>query len=401
MAGAENGRNSGALGKEDAQRLDALFTELTEAASRSLGYQVNQKFDYSDLGRFLKFSLNNAGDPFVGMTYAINTKKFEREVLEFFAGLMNIGRGDFWGYVTHGGTAGNMYGLYIAREKHPEGTVYFSADSHYSVAKSTDVLRMDDCIVESLPNGEIDYSDLEKKMLAHPNSAPIVVANIGTTMTGAVDRVERIAGIIEKLGFQESYIHCDAALGGMLLPFLKGSPPFDFRLPISSMSISGHKMIGSPIPCGIVLIRKGYMERIKRHVEYIGSYDNTLSGSRNGLSPLIMWHAIKRLGMDGFEKLAGESREMAEYALGKLQGIGWNAWLNPNANVVVFDRPSDRLARKWQIAVHGSIAHIYTMGHVTRDMIDGFAGELAEETSQNIRPIADQEGIKEGNQEPK
>ena len=40
-----------------------------------------------------------------------------------------------WGYCTNGGTEGNMYGLFLARELHPEGLVYYSEDTHYSVNK--------------------------------------------------------------------------------------------------------------------------------------------------------------------------------------------------------------------------------------------------------------------------
>lgn len=42
-------------------------------------------------------------------------------VLDWFASLWEIGRSDYWGYVTTGGTESIMYGLYSAREQHPDG----------------------------------------------------------------------------------------------------------------------------------------------------------------------------------------------------------------------------------------------------------------------------------------
>jgi histidine decarboxylase len=46
---------------------------------------------------------------------------------------------------------------------------------------------------------------------------------------------------------------------------------------------------------------------------------------------------------------------------------------------VVFERPSLKLVHKWQLAVHHEWAHIITMPHVTREMIDEFANDLAQE----------------------
>ncbi len=111
-------------------------------------------------------------------------------------------------------------------------------------------------------------------------------------------------------------------------------------------------------------------------IEYIGAVDNTLSGSRNGLSPLFLWYAVKKLGNKGFKALAKRSVRNANYALSKFKEIGWDAWINPNANVVVLKRPSEELVKKWQLAVYGEIAHIYAMGHVSEKMIDEFVSDL-------------------------
>ena len=361
---------------KDMQKLDDLFHKLKIKKEKFMGYQVNHAFDYSELYRFLGFSINNVGDPFMESNYGVNTKEFEREVLDFFADLMHIRKEDFWGYVTNGGTAGNMFSLYLARELYPDGMVYFSKDTHYSIPKSVRVCNMEYRIIDSQPNGEIDYLDLEKQLQENRNRPAIIVANIGTTMTGAVDKVSKIHQILESNSLKKFHIHCDAAMGGMLLPFLEDAPQFDFRLPISSMAISGHKMIGAPVPCGIVLTKKELVQRIEKPIEYIVAVDNTLSGSRNGLSPLFLWYAVKKLGNKGFKALAKRSVRNANYALSKFKEIGWDAWINPNANVVVLKRPSEELVKKWQLAVYGEIAHIYAMGHVSEKMIDEFVSDL-------------------------
>ena len=57
----------------------------------------------------------------------------------------------------------------------------------------------------------------------------VIMANVGTTMRGAVDDIPRIRDILEDLAVTSSYIHADAALSGMILPFVPGAPAFRVR----------------------------------------------------------------------------------------------------------------------------------------------------------------------------
>ena len=117
------------------ERLDSLLRDIRSATQRQIGYPGNQIFDYSPLLPFLDYSLNNIGDPFHDSNYQSNTHGIEREVITRFAGLMRIDPDEAWGYVTSGGTEGNLYGLYLAREMYPNGIFYFSEETHYSVLK--------------------------------------------------------------------------------------------------------------------------------------------------------------------------------------------------------------------------------------------------------------------------
>jgi len=123
------------LSPENAGRLNDLMERLTADSELMLGYPVSKDFNYSELAKFLNFPINNLGDPFVASTYTIGTREMEREVLEFFALLFRAPVNNWWGYVTNGGSEGNLYGLYLAREIHPKGMVYFSQATHYSVRK--------------------------------------------------------------------------------------------------------------------------------------------------------------------------------------------------------------------------------------------------------------------------
>ena len=120
--------------------------------------------------------------------------------MQFFATLFCIPFEQSWGYVTNGGTEGNMFGCYLARELFPEATLYYSKDTHYSVAKIIRLLRVKSCMVDSLPNGEMDYDDLINRIRLDGERHPIIFANIGTTMTGATDNIATIQRRLKKIG---------------------------------------------------------------------------------------------------------------------------------------------------------------------------------------------------------
>ena len=48
------------------------------------------------------------------------------------------------------------------------------------------------------------------------------------------------------------------------IPFVKRAPLVTFRKPIGSVSVSGHKFIGAPVPCGVVITRQRYVEALSR-----------------------------------------------------------------------------------------------------------------------------------------
>jgi len=364
------------LSAQQQQRLDDLLTFVSQESIHFLGYPCNRAFDYTPLYPFLSYPMNNVGDPFMPSRYHLNTHEFEREVIDFFSALTHAKPAEIWGYVTNGGTEGNMYGIYLAREIYPEGMVYYSEATHYSVPKILRMVHARNIMVKSTANGEIDYQDLAETVRIHRDIPVIIFANIGTTMTGAVDNIEIIKKILKDNAITHYYIHCDAALGGMILPFVDNPPPFDFNAGIDSLAISGHKMIGSPIPCGIALAKKSHVDRIARAVEYISTYDTTVTGSRNAITPLFLWYALHIKGINGFRQMVQNCLKMADYAIQRFKDYGIPAWRNDHSITVVFPKGAETVMGKWQIALQGDIGHILVMPHVTKQQIDQMLAEM-------------------------
>jgi histidine decarboxylase len=372
------------LSPADQQRLDDLHARLSALSVRNVGYPCNQDYDFSELFRFLHFSANNVGDPFHGTNYRLNTMEFEREVLADFARYTCAPADEWWGYVTSGGTEGNMYGLYVARELFPDSICYFSEDTHYSVAKILRLQHTRNIMIKSQPDGQMDYDDLRETLRIHRDVTPIIFANIGTTMKGAVDDLARIRAILDDLAIVNAYIHADAALSGMILPFVDEPQPWNFADGADSISISGHKMLGAPVPCGVVLARKANVDRIARSIEYIGALDTTIAGSRSAFSPLLLWHRLRTLGDDGLRHMVQGCLERSEHAVQQLRARGIDAWRHPNSVTVVLPRPPPAMMEKWIVAPKKNIGHLIVMPHVTSAIIDEFVADFA--TSVNCEP---------------
>tara|TARA_B100001939_G_scaffold273535_1_gene241429 strand:+ start:26 stop:370 length:345 start_codon:yes stop_codon:yes gene_type:complete len=112
--------------------------------------------------------------------------------------------------------------------------------------------------------------------------------------------------------------------------------------------------------------------------------DTTIAGSRNGLSPLVLWSAIQRWGEEGLRERARYCFRMADYAIERLRAGGIKAWRHNNSITVVFPRPHDQVIDRWQIAPSADIAHLITMPHVTLEMVDAVINDIIC-TSQQAR----------------
>ncbi|MEU4483230.1 hypothetical protein AB0F68_35080 [Micromonospora sp. NPDC023966] len=142
--------------------LDAVRSAAAAGRETHVGFPVATDIDYRPLAPLFGSLLNNIGDPWTDPAGANHTKRYEREVLDWFADLFQAPVDDRWGYLTSGGTAGNPYALYLARARFPGALVYHSAEAHYSLPKCVDILGLDSVVVRTDERGEMDYDDLAR-----------------------------------------------------------------------------------------------------------------------------------------------------------------------------------------------------------------------------------------------
>lgn len=352
---------------------------LKRKSSVHFGYPYNLMYNHEELYEFMKYSINNLGDPFITSNYGVHSRQFECAVIDFFADLWKMDKGSYWGYVTTCGTEGNLHGILLARECHPDGILYSSRETHYSIFKAARYYRMDAKAIPTLPMGEIDYDALATEISKNKDRPVIINVNIGTTVKGAVDNLDRILRILKNLGIprERFHIHCDGALFAMMMPFVDWAPEISFQKPIDSIAVSGHKMLGCPMPCGIAITRKEHVKKVEQRIDYLNSVDTTIMGSRNGQAALYLWYSLRKKGLAGIKRDVVHCMETAQYLRDKITEAGLTCRLNDLSSTVVLERPlDDKFIKRWQLACEEDIAHVVVMPNVTKHKIDKFVEEL-------------------------
>jgi histidine decarboxylase len=293
-----------------AERLQQLHKNVSERSQFHLGYPYNLNQNYGDIRPFMDFFLNNLGDAYAQSNYGINTQDLEREVVEKFLGMWGGNRQSepLWGSVTSCGTEGNLLGILYGREKceasGSPATLVSSVESHYSISKAGRMFRMPyERISSTTSDGEINYHEFEEscRRIHGEGGSICAVVNAGSTVVGGHDNMTKMIGCLDRAGVpaDKRFIHVDAALSGLLLPLIPEAKDwhFGFDLGADSIAVSGHKQLGTPVPCGVMCAKREHMERwaagTPAEADYVNTQDSTISGSRSGFAALALWYAIE------------------------------------------------------------------------------------------------------------
>ena len=361
------------LNQNDADALEQMHQKLIDASNHYVGFPNSRIFSYSSAARFLKFNINNIGDPYHPNS-GMNTCDQEVELINFFSKMFKLCESEAWGSATNGSSESTLFAMLAARERFPDAHVLFSDQAHYCMPKNAYILNMPFCSIATDQYGRMCMNALEADIKKFSGRSIVMVATIGTTFMGAIDPVAEMIALCEKYNVTY-YMHLDAALLGPLLPFIDEGPVIDFTLPIDSLSFSAHKFLGMPIPYSFVLTRSK-LKYQPCSAEYVGSIDTTISSSKDGFTTLLVWEAVKRLGLQGFKELTEYTYALTHEIEKRLVGANISFKRQPHSNVIVFKKPSPSLCRKWQLSTKGNQAHIIPLPGVTMGMVNVFIDEL-------------------------
>ena len=124
---------------------------------------------------------------------------------------------------------------------------------------------------------------------------------------------------------------------------------------------------------------KSNVDRIARSIAYIGNLDTTISGSRNGLTPLILWHTICSLGHDGLAERVAEALSLTDYAVAQMTRSGIQVHRNLNAITLYFSAPRREVVERWQLATNKGMSHIIMVPGTSRELLDRFIKDVADD----------------------
>jgi len=280
------------------------------------------------------------------------------------------------GYATSGGTESNIQAFRIAKKRKSvkSPNVVVPASSHFSFQKACDILGLEMRTAPLDDQFRIDTETLEG--LIDRNTVALV-GIVGTTEYGVVDPIACLSDLAED---RDTFLHVDAAFGGMVIPFLDRPVPFDFRLPgVDSISVDPHKMGMSTIPAGCLLVRNPrWFSCLNVDTPYLTvKQECTLAGTRPGASVAAAVAVLEYLGMDGMRAVVAGCMENIRRLIEGMETFGCPRAVTPDVNVATFS--CDRAPAGWRVSrTRAGHMRIVCMPHVTRDVIEAFLGDMSD-----------------------
>ncbi|HYO45799.1 MAG TPA: aminotransferase class I/II-fold pyridoxal phosphate-dependent enzyme [Gemmatimonadota bacterium] len=245
------------------------------------------------------------------------------------------------GLFVSGGSMANLTALAVARESRlgarlPDGVAYASDQTHSSVARALRVLGLSSGQLRLLASdGDFRLPvDGLARAIAEDRAAGrvpfCVIANAGTTNTGAVDPLPELADLCVAEGL---WLHADAAYGGGAMLSPRGRRALSGLERADSLALDPHKWLFQPFEIGCVLVRDAglmadvfhtrpdYMRDVHRVEEEVHFSDFGIQLSRS-FRALKLWMSLQVFGLAAFRAAVEQGIDNAERAEARLVESG-------------------------------------------------------------------------------
>jgi len=159
-----------------------------------------------------------------------------------------------------------------------------------------------------------------------------VIANAGTTNTGAVDPLNELADLAAK---EKLWLHVDGAFGAAAILSDRGRALLQGLERADSISLDPHKWLFQSFECGCVLVRDAallksafqikpnYLRDVHRSLEEFNPCDYGVQLTRS-FRALKVWLSLQTFGLVAFRQAIARGFEMAELAERELRARkGW------------------------------------------------------------------------------
>lgn len=264
----------------------------------------------------------------------------ETRVLSWFAGMLGLPAGT-GGILLSGGSMANLSALAAARRAHAgadavrdgmaQGTAplvaYASRETHASVDRAFSLLGLGSRHLRRLPvdaDCRLKVTALEQA-IAEDRAAGrrpfCVIANAGTTNTGAVDPLEAVAAVCRR---ERLWFHVDAAYGGFAILAPAARSLFAGIAEADSVTLDPHKWLYMPFETGCLLMKDP--ARLRDAFDLGGDYlqDHRGIGPVNfhdygpqltrSFRALKVWMTLSHYGTDRIARVIARTLELAREA---------------------------------------------------------------------------------------
>ena len=260
------------------------------------------------------------------------------------------------GLLTTGGSMANLIALVTARrERLPEsflsGVLYVSDQAHHSVQKAALLAGFPPANVRAVPTDEryCIRTEAIAPMVAADRAAGLtpflLVANAGTTNTGAVDDLQACADVARNHGL---WLHVDGAYGGFFVLTERGRRTLAGLERADSITLDPHKGLFLPYGTGSILVRDGkalgrahsvhaaYLPAVPEDPDFVdfSSVSPELSRDFRGLR---VWLPIKMHGIGPFRRALDEKLDLAAWAVEEIRRLpGIEIVAEPQLSLLAF-----------------------------------------------------------------
>lgn len=262
--------------------------------------------------------------------------QIEETAIAWLAGLMGY-PASAGGILTSGGSLSTLSAIVAARElKLPDdfskGVIYLSEETHYCVPKAARIAGFRDRQVRRIGvdgRRRVDVSAMGRAIEedeAQGLRPFMIVANVGTTNTGAIDDLQ---GLLTLGQAHSMWVHADAAYGGFFRLARQGPELMPKIEECDSITLDPHKGMFLPYGTGCLLVRDP--QNLKRahsmDAEYLHDVRAQESENFSDLSPelsrdfrgLRIWLPLVLHGALAFRDAIEEKLTLTRWAYDQLK----------------------------------------------------------------------------------
>jgi aromatic-L-amino-acid/L-tryptophan decarboxylase len=342
--------------------LDVLRTEvdpvgISSASGRHLGFIPGGGLWASSVADMLADVANKySGIAFSGP----GSVKMESQVLQWMTNIIGYPATAF-GNLTSGGSIANLIAIKAARDFHGinstnvrKAVVYCGEQTHHSIYKALNITGLHETVLRKISvteNFRLDVNQLEEQLQkdkAEGLQPFLIVASAGTTDTGAVDPLDKIASIAEEY---EAWFHVDAAYGGFFILLeemkdkLKGIERSD------SVVLDPHKTLFLPFGSGAVLLndKNLLLASNSSRASYLADAEDfgDINPADTGIEltrpnrGLRIWLPLQLHGVGPFKACLREKIALSSYFYEEVGKLGFQRGPQPDLTVSIFRLPGD------------------------------------------------------------